>query len=98
MSVLGLHCCVQAFSSCGKRGLLYTVCEGFPLWWPLLLQSLGSRELQSLGPRLSSCGSQVKLPRGMWNIPGLGFKPVSPALEGGFLTAGQPGKPPYVNF
>ena len=28
MAVLGLHCCAQAFSSCGERGLLFVaVCE-----------------------------------------------------------------------
>ena len=25
VAVLGLHCCVQAFSSCGKWGLLFVV-------------------------------------------------------------------------
>ena len=29
----------------------------------------------------------------MWDLPGLGFKPVSPALAGGFLTTVPPGKP-----
>ncbi|CAI9161013.1 unnamed protein product [Rangifer tarandus platyrhynchus] len=29
---------------------------------------------------LSSCGSQVHLPRGTWNLPGPRIKPVSPAL------------------
>ena len=25
LAVLGLHCCTQAFSSCGERGLLFVV-------------------------------------------------------------------------
>ena len=25
LAVLGLHCCIQAFSSCGKWGLLFVV-------------------------------------------------------------------------
>ena len=29
----------------------------------------------------------------MWNLPGLGLEPVSPALAGGFLTTAPPGKP-----
>ena len=29
----------------------------------------------------------------MWDLPGPGLKPVSPALAGGFLTTAQPGKP-----
>ena len=28
MAVLGLHCCVQAFSSCIKRGLLFVAVHG----------------------------------------------------------------------
>ena len=30
---------------------------------------------------------------GMWDLPGPGLKPVSPALAGGFLTTAPPGKP-----
>ena len=29
----------------------------------------------------------------MWDLPGPGLKPVSPALAGGFLTTALPGKP-----
>ena len=35
---------------------------------------------------LRSCVAQVWWLRGMWNLPGLGIKPVSPALVGRFLT------------
>ena len=28
LAVLGLCCCVQAFSSCGERGLLFVVVRG----------------------------------------------------------------------
>ena len=28
MAVLGLRCCMQAFSSCGERGLLFVVVRG----------------------------------------------------------------------
>ena len=28
----------------------------------------------------------------MWNLPGSGIKPTSPALAGGFSTTGPPGK------
>ena len=34
----------------------------------------------------SSCGTQAQLPHSMWNLP------VPPALAGGFLTTGPPGK------
>ena len=29
----------------------------------------------------------------MWDLPGTGHEPVSPALAGGFLTTAPPGKP-----
>ena len=29
----------------------------------------------------------------MWDLPGSGLEPVSPALAGGFLTTVRPGKP-----
>ena len=28
LAALGLHCCTQAFSSCGKRGLLFFAVSG----------------------------------------------------------------------
>ena len=32
----------------------------------------------------------------MWDLPGPGLEPVSPALAGGFLTTAPPGKPPNL--
>ena len=34
----------------------------------------------------------------MWDLPGPGLEPVSPALAGGFLTTEPPGKPYYYYF
>ena len=34
----------------------------------------------------------------MWDLPGLGHEPVSPALAGGFLTTAPPGKPFILFF
>ena len=34
----------------------------------------------------------------MWDLPGRGLKPLSPALAGGFLTSEPPGKPPTFTF
>ena len=34
----------------------------------------------------------------MWNLPGAGIKPVSPALQGRFLTTGPPAKPWFTQF
>ena len=41
----------------------------------------------------SSCGTWAQLLRGMWDLPGPGHEPVSPALAGGFLTTAPQGKP-----
>ena len=75
-------------------------CAGFSLRWLVLLQSTSSRLAgfsscgsQALECRLSSCGARAKLLRGMWDLPGLGLEPVSPALAGGFLSTVPPGKP-----
>ena len=46
----------------------------------------------ALDCRLSSCGERAQLLRGMWDLPGAGLKPMSPALAGGFLTTAPPGK------
>ena len=54
------------------------------------LSSCGSRALEL---RLSSYGAWAYLLHGMWDLPGAGFEPVSPALAGGFLTTAPPGKP-----
>ena len=42
--------------------------------------------------KLSSCGAWAFLPQSMWNLPGPEIEPMSPALAGGFLTTGPPGK------
>ena len=34
----------------------------------------------------------------MWDLPGPGLKPVSPALAGGFPTTAPPGKPMAGGF
>ena len=47
----------------------------------------------ALERRLSSCGARAQLLRGMWDLPGPGLEPVSPALADGFLTTVPPGKP-----
>ena len=53
------------------------------------LSSCGSWALEC---RLSSCGTRAQLLRGMWDLPGPGIEPVSPALAGGYLTTALPGK------
>ena len=34
----------------------------------------------------------------MWNLPGPGIKPMSPALAGGLSTTGPPGKSRHLTF
>ena len=43
---------------------------------------------------LSSCGTQAPLPQGMWDLPGPGIEPTSPAPVGGFLSTAPPGESP----
>ena len=59
------------------------------------LSSCGSRALER---RLSICGTWAQLLHGMWDLPGPGIEPVSPALAGGFLTTVPPGKSPNSQF
>ena len=87
LAVLGFCCCAQAFFSCGEWGLL------------------SSRDVQAshcghffccrawaLECGLSSCGTWAYSLPSMWDLPGPGIKPVSPALAGIFLSTGPPGK------
>ena len=88
MAVLGLRFCARAFSSCSKWRPLFIAVRG-----PLTISAslVAEHRLQTL--RLSSCGSQAQLLHGMWDLPGPGLEPVSPALAGGFSTTAPPGKP-----
>ena len=74
-------------------------CVGFSSRWLLLLRSTGSRcvGFSSCGARvlecrLSSCAARTQLLRGMWDLPGPGLEPLSPALAGRFLTTVSPWK------
>ena len=54
---------------------------------------LSSCGLWALERRLSSYGVRAQLLHGMWDLPGPGLEPVSPALAGRFSTTAPPGKP-----
>ena len=43
--------------------------------------------------RLRSHGAQISLLYRMWDLPGSGIEPMSPALAGGFFTTEPPGQP-----
>ena len=88
MAVLGLRFCARAFSSCGKWGPLFIAVRG-----PLTIAASLVVEHRLQTHRLSNCGSQAQLLRGMWDPPRPGLEPVSPALAGRFSTTAPPGKP-----
>ena len=70
-----------------SRGYSSLQGTGFLFRWLPLLQSTGSRHAV-----FSSCGTQAQMLRGMWDLPGPGLEPLSPALAGGFPTTVPPGK------
>ena len=97
LAALGLCCCARAFSSCGT----WAYCSGFSCCraWALRARAsvvaacgLSSYGSWALERRLGSYGAQALLLHGMWDLPGPGLEPVSPALAGGFLTTAPPGK------
>ena len=92
MAVLGLHCCKQAFSSCGEWGLLSSCsARRLLLWW-----NMGSRLMGSVvvAHRLQLRLSVVV----HGDLPRPGVEPVSPELAGGFLTSAPPTKSPFSVF
>ena len=89
MPPLSDSCCLQTFSSCAKQGPL----SSRGAWASLLGEgNVGS------GAQLSICGTRAWLPRGVWNLPGLGIKPMFPALSGGFPSAVSSGKSRVFSF
>ena len=88
MAVLGLRFCARALSSCGKWGPLFIAVRG-----PLTVAASLVAEHRLQMRRLSNCGSQAQLLRGMWDPPRPGLEPMSPALAGRFSTTAPPGKP-----
>ena len=88
MTVLCLRFCARAFSSCGKQRPLFIAVRR-----PLTIAASLVAEHRLQTRRLSSGGSRAQLLCGLWDLPGPGLEPVSPALAGGFLTTAPPGKP-----
>ena len=90
MAVLGLRFCARAFRSCGEWGPLFIAVRG-----PSTIAASPVAEHRLQTRRLSSCGSRAQLLRGMWDLPGPGLEPVSPALAGRSSTTAPPGKPDF---
>ena len=88
LAALGLHCCMQAFSSCSERGpcsscsVQASHCGGF--------SCCRSQALGCTG--FCSCGTRAQLLLGIWDLPRPGIEPRSAALAVGFQTTGPPGK------
>ena len=55
LAALGLRCCVQAFSSCGERGLLFVAVSGL-----LIAQQSFKSICQKLAQNLSICNSLAR--------------------------------------
>ena len=94
IAMLGLRFSARAFSSCGKRGPLFSAVRG-PL--TIMASLVAEHRLQTC--RLSSCGSRAQLLCGMWDLPRPGLERVSRALAGRFSTTAPAGKPwvPFLN-
>ena len=59
LAVLALHCCTRLSLAAVIRGPSPLRCEGFSLWWLLLLRSTGSRLTASVAvPHGLSCSSE----------------------------------------
>ena len=67
-------------------------CAGLSLSRPLVAE----HRLQTR--RLSSCGSRAQSLCGMWDLPGPGFEPMSPASAGRLSSTAPPGKPLYAFY
>ena len=107
-----LHCRERLSLVAASGSCSCLQCVGFSLWWPLPLQSTGSRAcglpvvargLSSCGSwalehKLSSCVAQAHLPYSMWDLRRSRIEPVSPALADGFFTTKPPGKPRSFNY
>ena len=83
LAVRGLRCC--AGFSLVAASVDYSLVG---VWGLLLVRSTGSRAhgfsscgSRALEHRLSSCGARASSLRGIWDLPGPGIEPVSPALQ-----------------
>ena len=89
LAVLGLCCCMWAFSNCSKQGPLSgcgvraSHCSGFS-WCRAQApecEGFSSCSSQALERRLSSRGTQAELLHGMGSHPGPGIELVSPGRQ-----------------
>ena len=90
LAALGLHCYACGLSLVAVSGGYSSLrCVGFSC---CRTRALDARASVLVARGLSSCGVQPGLLCGMWDLPGPGIEPASPALAGRFLTTAPPGK------
>ena len=94
------HC--GGFSCCGAQALgarasVVVACRLSRCGSRALESRLSSCGARALERRLGSCGARALLLCAMWDLPGPGLEPLSPALAGGFLTTTPPRRP-YIYF
>ena len=70
-------------SVCWRRSPPFSRCRA---------QALKRSGFRSCSTQLGSCDTWAYLLCSMWNLPGSGIEPMSPALVGGFLSTVPPGK------
>ena len=107
-AALGLCCYVRAFSSCSEWGhspwsAQTSHCSGFSCCQAQAVGVCTDGSTLSHCSRLRNCSRQafehrIRSSQGMWNLPGPGVQPVSPALAGRFLSTAAPGKSWALTF
>ena len=70
----------------------------FAVHGPLAVVAFPVAEHRLRTRRLSGHGSRAQPLRGMWDLPGPGHEPVTPASAGRLTTTGPPGKPSMSRF
>ena len=86
---------MRAFSSCSEQGLLFVEVRRLLIVVASLhcrAWALGKQASVVVAHGLSSCGARAYLLCSVWDLPGPGLEPVSPALAGRFSTTVPPGK------
>ena len=90
LAMLGLCCCIPAFSSCIEQGQPSVVERGLLIdVFSLVVEhreALGVWASVTAARRLGTCSLWAELLCSTWDLPGLGIKTVSTALADGFLT------------
>ena len=74
LAALGLRCCMQAFSSCGERGLLFVVVHGLLIAVASLC--CGARALGAWASVVVACGLSCSTACGIFQDQGLNLCPL----------------------